>query len=105
MASRVRSTVSAPARRAGMGAPAKGPSSGKDPRPEKDLPSGKDPHPWKWIWLFCGALALALIAFEPALGGDLVFDDYHLPFADPHAGQMPAKFWIGGVRPLLIATY
>jgi tetratricopeptide (TPR) repeat protein len=57
------------------------------------------------MWLFAGALALALAAFEPSLRGDLVFDDYHLPFANPQAGQMPARFWIGGVRPLLMATY
>lgn len=60
---------------------------------------------WKWGWLLPGALALSLAAFAPALGGAFIFDDYHLPFADPHAAQMPARFWIGGVRPVLMATY
>lgn len=58
------------------------------------------------FWLICVGLGLAaLAAFSPALDGSFVFDDFHLPFADPHAAQMPAAFWIGGVRPLLSATY
>jgi Flp pilus assembly protein TadD len=59
------------------------------------------------FWLICVGLGLAaaLAAFWPALDGSFVFDDFHLPFADPHAAQMPAAFWIGGVRPLLSATY
>jgi protein O-mannosyl-transferase len=57
------------------------------------------------IWMPVAALALAAIAFSPAINGSLVFDDRHLPFADPNAGRMPAGFWIGGVRPVLMATY
>jgi tetratricopeptide (TPR) repeat protein len=60
---------------------------------------------WKPSWLFAGALAAALVAFGPALHGPFVFDDVHLPFADPKAAQMPAGFWIGGVRPVLMMTY
>ena len=37
--------------------------------------------------------------------GTLLFDDFHLPFADPKASQMTARFWLGGVRPLLMLTY
>jgi len=39
------------------------------------------------------------------LQGPFIFDDYHLPFLDPYAAKAPAAFWIGGVRPLLMATY
>jgi tetratricopeptide (TPR) repeat protein len=62
-------------------------------------------RPWKWIWLLLSGLALTLFAFGPSLDAGFIFDDYHLPFADPHAGEMSARFWIGGVRPMLIATY
>ncbi len=39
------------------------------------------------------------------MNGPFLFDDVHLPFSDPNAGHMPAGFWLGGVRPLLMATY
>jgi protein O-mannosyl-transferase len=65
--------------------------------------------PFEWFWtplsLFGCALVTALIVFGPALHGAWVFDDAHLPFADPHAGEMTAKFWLSGVRPTLMATY
>lgn len=61
--------------------------------------------PWPGILCFGLSLAAALIVFSPSLKGTFVFDDFHLPFADPHASQMPVGFWIGGVRPVLIATY
>ena len=54
-------------------------------------------------WL--GALAVAAFVYSPAIEASFVFDDYHLPFTDPNAGAMPARFWIGGPRPLLIASY
>jgi protein O-mannosyl-transferase len=60
---------------------------------------------WNWFWLFLGAFVLSLAVFGRSLGGGFVFDDYHLPFMDPRAAQMPAAFWIGGARPLLTATY
>jgi tetratricopeptide (TPR) repeat protein len=64
------------------------------------------PTNWHVAWIvFFAALACALVTFGPALHGNLIFDDFHLPFADPHAAQMPARFWIGGVRPLLMLTY
>src|SRR5215469_15550923 len=56
-------------------------------------------------WLFAMALAVALAAYGPALHGSFIFDDFHLPFADPHAAEMPWRFWIGGVRPVLMLTY
>jgi Tfp pilus assembly protein PilF len=89
MATKVRNITNAPARQA----------AGKVP------PADRIGRRWNWIWLFLGAFGLAFVAFAPALWGGFVFDDYHLPFADRNAGQMPARFWIGGVRPVLIATY
>jgi Flp pilus assembly protein TadD len=60
---------------------------------------------WKPWWLLICALVPALIVFGPALQGTFLFDDFHLPFADPNAGQMGALTWIGGVRPVLMLTY
>jgi tetratricopeptide (TPR) repeat protein len=60
---------------------------------------------WTVIWGFIVALTIAALTFSPALDGPFVFDDFHLPFADPNAAQMPPAFWIGAVRPLLMATY
>ncbi|HWE50206.1 MAG TPA: tetratricopeptide repeat protein [Bryobacteraceae bacterium] len=48
---------------------------------------------------------MAALVYSPALNGSFVFDDFHLPFSDPNAGAMTARFWIGGVRPLLMASY
>jgi tetratricopeptide (TPR) repeat protein len=58
-----------------------------------------------WLWFFPAALAAVAIFFSPAVQGPFVFDDYLLPFANPRAARMPVSFWIGGVRPVLIATY
>jgi len=69
------------------------------------VPVSEPAKSWNWLLLFAGALALTFLAFGPSLDGVFVFDDFHLPFADAHAGEMPARFWIGGVRPILIATY
>ena len=58
-----------------------------------------------WAWLFAAATIIAGLAYSPALTGPFVFDDYHLPFSNPNAGNLPIAFWIGGVRPLLMASY
>jgi protein O-mannosyl-transferase len=55
--------------------------------------------------ILLAAITFSLVTFAPALEGTFVFDDFHLPFADPNAAQMPARFWLGGVRPLLMLTY
>ncbi|HEY4088578.1 MAG TPA: tetratricopeptide repeat protein [Bryobacteraceae bacterium] len=39
------------------------------------------------------------------MNGPFVFDDWHLPFSDPHATVGAFRFWIGAVRPVLMATY
>jgi protein O-mannosyl-transferase len=61
-----------------------------------------EPPPWLW---FCGALLIAGLAYWPALNGSFLFDDYHLPFTDPRATKAGMVFWIGGVRPVVTATY
>jgi len=60
---------------------------------------------WLWAKLFAAALLLAGVVYLPSLSGPLIFDDHSLPFSDAHAARMPASFWIGGVRPVLMATY
>jgi hypothetical protein len=55
--------------------------------------------------VFAGALLLALLAFSSAITGAIILDDFRLPFADPRAPRMPASFWIGSVRPVLMASY
>ena len=57
-----------------------------------------------WPLLLAG-MALAVFVYAPSLQGPFVFDDFHLPFADPKASLMPAQFWIGGVRPVLMGSY
>jgi tetratricopeptide (TPR) repeat protein len=60
---------------------------------------------WLWAKLFAAALLLAAVVYLPALNGPVIFDDYHLPFSDLNAARMSARFWIGGVRPVLMASY
>jgi len=48
---------------------------------------------------------IAILAYWPALWGPFVFDDHILPFSNPSAAKAGAAFWIGGVRPVLMATY
>ena len=71
---------------------------------EPELSSG---IPWFLTlpWLFAMTLLVTLVVYGPALHGSFIFDDFHLPFADPKAAEMPARFWIGGVRPVLMLTY
>ncbi len=60
---------------------------------------------WPWFYWLGASFLISIVVFSRALNGGFVFDDLHLPFADPHAGEMPAGFWIGGARPVLTATY
>ena len=57
-----------------------------------------------WLWL-PAVLLITAVAYWPSLRGPFIFDDYNLPFSDPHVATAPASFWIGGVRPVLMATY
>jgi hypothetical protein len=51
------------------------------------------------------ALVAAWLAFLPSLSGPFIFDDFGLPFGKPNPGMQPASYWIGGVRPVLMASY
>jgi protein O-mannosyl-transferase len=73
-------------------------------RSDRKVRRGPFLPPIAW-WVPAAAIALAAVVYSPAVNGSFFFDDFHLPFADPHADQMPARFWIGGVRPLLSASY
>ena len=55
--------------------------------------------------VFAIAFLTTLILYAAAARGQFIFDDIHLPFANPNAANMPWQFWIGGVRPVLVATY
>jgi tetratricopeptide (TPR) repeat protein len=59
-------------------------------------------------WHYClGAFAVLFCAFQvyaPALHGEFVFDDLHMPFLDPNAGGWPLKLWLS-VRPFLMTTF
>src|SRR5215510_12808359 len=57
------------------------------------------------IWLLTAAMLTAGLVYSPALNGPFIFDDYNLPFSNPNADSMPIAFWIGGVRPALMASY
>ncbi|MEP6716137.1 MAG: tetratricopeptide repeat protein [Terriglobia bacterium] len=59
----------------------------------------------RWWQVFGIAAVAALIAYLPSIDGAFLFDDKHLPFSDPRAGSMPASFWVGGVRPVLMLSY
>jgi len=57
------------------------------------------------LWLApAAALALAIWAYSPALTGEFVFDDLHLPFMQQGATVIPLRQWLG-LRPLVMFTY
>jgi len=60
---------------------------------------------WHCLWGLAAALVILLEVYQPALRGPFVFDDPYLPFTDPDALERPLKHWIGGVRPLLMASF
>lgn len=78
--------------------------AGRSRAPARVEESGAGGH-WAILTGWLAALAAVAIIFSPATGGSFLFDDFHLPFIERNAAAMPAKFWIGGVRPLLMATY
>jgi tetratricopeptide (TPR) repeat protein len=70
----------------------------------KIIACGTDRMAAFWIVLvamLCGAF----VAYLPSLSGPFLFDDLGLPFAQPNAANQTAGFWIGGVRPVLMASY
>ncbi|HXM45616.1 MAG TPA: hypothetical protein VN924_30545 [Bryobacteraceae bacterium] len=65
------------------------------------------PKPATRWWIYCAvavALCAAWLVYAPAFGGPFVFDDISLPYGTPgFPGAL--RFWIGGVRPLLMFSY
>ncbi len=59
-----------------------------------------------WHGALCalGVFVCVLFVYSPALRGQFVFDDLHMPFADPDSYNFPLRTW-WGVRPLLMTTY
>jgi len=83
-------------------------SKGKRTQPKLDgrvvAASAAPAIPGFWKAL-CFALCAVLITYLPSLTGPFLFDDKGLPFTVADAAARPAAFWIGGVRPILMATY
>ncbi|MBI4873021.1 MAG: hypothetical protein HY822_00150 [Acidobacteria bacterium] len=67
----------------------------------------KTPAAARWLpWALAAAAALAaLAAYEPALGGDFVFDDRYLPFLNPGLVNAPLSAWLSHTRPILTASF
>lgn len=59
---------------------------------------------WPWALAALG-LFLAFEAYGPSMNGAFVLDDLSLPFMNPKAAQQTFAAWIGGMRPLLMASY
>ena len=59
---------------------------------------------WHGLLLALSVLVCVLAVYAPALRGEFVFDDLHMPFTDSTAINWPLKDW-WGVRPLLMTTF
>ena len=71
--------------------------------------SGRSHVPLRFEWWgfglsACAVFACVLFVYSPALRGEFVFDDLHMPFIDPTALTWPISAW-WGVRPLLMTTF
>lgn len=68
-------------------------------------PLSSTPDPRR-LWLAGIGLALlaVLVAYGPALRGEFVFDDIHMPFASTHPETLPLRNWMGS-RPLVGFSY
>ncbi len=75
----------------------------------KKVKETKAPAATGRIWLPWIAAALAALAafkvYEPALGGEFVFDDRYLPFLAPGATDLPLGRWLGRTRPVLMLSF
>ena len=83
----------------------KGRPKGRPRAAEKAAGARKPGTRW-WIYAMAAAVALfvAYLVYAPALSGPFVFDDRSLPY---HEQDFPnaLRFWIRGVRPLLMFSY
>ncbi|MFN9892998.1 MAG: hypothetical protein ACK58M_07150, partial [Acidobacteriota bacterium] len=76
---------------------------------KKNTPPPATPNPAAGWWpvaagLFLLAFALLEI-YSPALNGPFLFDDRYLPFLLPGFAEKALRYWVVGVRPLLMVTY
>src|SRR5579883_91042 len=71
----------------------------------KPSPPGPRPAP-VWVYLLgCfAAVCVTMQAYSPSWNGPFLFDDDYLPFNTPNF-PTDIRFWISGVRPLLMLTY
>lgn len=68
------------------------------------VPKQSGVPPWQWAAVAVLALVALWWAYSPALHGEFLFDDLHLPFLQPAAAYIPFRQWLN-VRPLLMSTY
>jgi tetratricopeptide (TPR) repeat protein len=73
--------------------------------PARAIPVRRQAQSWLLPALAAAALIGAFTIYGPALSGPFVFDDLNLPFADPNPDAMPLRAWLGGQRPVLMATF
>lgn len=62
-------------------------------------------RPWHYAVALATALLTVLVAYEPALRGQFVFDDVYLPMTAGDFASAPLHYWVGGVRPLLMFSF
>jgi predicted ABC-type ATPase/Flp pilus assembly protein TadD len=99
--------LGAPASRERREAPHRKGRAKRKPRPaEKAAVATSKPRPRWWIYALAAAAVayLAYLVYAPALSGPFVFDDISLPYDTP-GFPAPLRFWVSGVRPLLMFSY
>jgi tetratricopeptide (TPR) repeat protein len=67
--------------------------------------SKKGPELWLWTIGLVAGLFAAFQVYGPALHGPFLFDDSYLPVNVPATAHDTFREAVGGVRPLLMATY
>ncbi len=79
----------------------------KQKRKEHKAPTPQPAFSRTWLyWIVAfAAIAVTLQVYSPALNGPFVFDDSYLPMNSPTVANEGLSVWIGGVRPVLMATY
>ena len=82
-------------------------SKKRDTRKAASAGSRRQTSPEFWMYglALLAGLFVAFQAYDPALGGPFLFDDFYLPMNMPDWGGGPLSAWMGRVRPLLMFTY